>query len=218
MKKITQKEFDKRIELHQEWLRDNSKGEPLDLVNCDLSYLSVVDVDLRFADLIDCDLSYITILNSNLRYANLKGSKLGFADLTNSDLGDAKLYNTDLSYAKLRSTNLSFAYLKESNLSFTDLRHAILSCANLTYCTLDNTRLSESNTNQVYGIDMYSIDNIGTFDGKVTYVPSIDTVYAGCWSGTLEQFLEKGLEMNKGNKQETKNIKLAYQFFKNNSK
>ncbi|WNM51030.1 hypothetical protein Alsa3_CDS0161 [Staphylococcus phage Alsa_3] len=218
MKKITQKELDKRIELHQEWVRDNSKGEPLDLVNCDLSYLSVADVDLRFADLIDCDLSYVTILNSNLRYANLKGSKLGFADLTNSDLGDAKLHNTDLSYTKLRSTNLSFAYLKESNLAFTDLRHAILSCANLTYCTLDNTRLSESNTNQVYGIDMYSIDNIGTFSGKVTYVPSIDTVYAGCWSGTLEQFLEKGLEMNKGNKQETKNIKLAYQFFKNNSK
>ena len=218
MKKITQKELDKRIELHQEWLKDNSKGEVLDLVNCDLSYLSVVDVDLRFADLIDCDLSYVTILNSNLRYANLNGSKLRFADLTNSDLGDAKLHNTDLSYAKLRSTNLSFAYLKESNLAFTDLRHAILSCANLTYCTLDNTRLSESNTNQVYGIDMYSIDNIGTFDGKVTYVPSIDTVYAGCWSGTLEQFLEKGLEMNKGNKQETKNIKLAYQFFKNNSK
>ncbi|WAX23198.1 pentapeptide repeat protein [Staphylococcus phage vB_SauM_VL10] len=61
-------------------------------------------------------------------------------------------------------------------------------------------------------VAMYSIDNIGTFKGKVTYIPSLDTVFAGCWNGNLEEFLEKGLKMNEG--KEADKIKKAYEFFK----
>lgn len=218
MKKITQKELDKRIELHQEWLKDSSKGEKLTLRNCDLSNISLAEIDLRYADLMFSDLSHTIIVNCNLEDAILYGTNLYKADLNYCNLGMANLCRTDLSYARLFDTDLSDVLLCSSNLKHTDLRYANLYNTNLGNCNLENTYLTQANTNQVRGLEIYSIDNIGTFHGKVTYVPSIDTVYAGCWSGTLEQFLEKGLEMNKGNKQETKNIKLAYQFFKNNSK
>ena len=221
MKKITQKELDKKVELHQEWVKDINKGKRLVLNGYDLSNLSLVDLNLKYVVLNGSDLSYVNFFNSNLRYAELSNTNLFSADLRYTNLGVAYLHNSDLRYADLEDANLVESKLMDSNLSYADLRHANLLSANLSNCKLDNTKLSQANTNQVYGIDMYSIDNIGTFHGKVTYIPSIDTVYAGCWTGTLEQFLEKGLEMNgvkKDNKKEIDNIKLAYQFFKNNSK
>ena len=198
MRKITQKELDKKVELHQEWLKNKDKGERLVLIEYNLSDLSLVGVDLR--------------------HANLMLSNLNHTDLRYSNLASSILVDTDLSYANLNNADLTNALLSESNLNYTDLTGANLYNAILNDCSLENTCLSQANTNQIQGVDVYSIDNIGTFHGKVTYVPSIDTVYVGCWTGTLEQFLEKGLEMNKDNKKETKNIKLAYQFFKNNSK
>ena len=218
MEKITQKELDKKVELHQEWVKDTNKGKKLVLNDYDLSNLSLINVNLKYVDLSGSDLSYVNFFNSNLRYADLGNTNLFSADLRYTNLGVTYLHNSDLRYADLEDANLVESKLMDSNLSYADLRHANLLSANLSNCKLDNTKLSQANINQAYGLNMYSIDNIGTFHGKVTYVPSIDTVYAGCWTGTLEQFLEKGLEMNKDNKQETKNIKLAYQFFKNNSK
>lgn len=201
MRKITQKELDKKVELHQEWLKNKDKGERLVLIEYNLSDLSLVGVDLR--------------------HANLMLSNLNHTDLRYSNLASSILVDTDLNYANLNNADLTNALLSESNLNYTDLTGANLYNAILNDCSLENTCLSQANTNQIQGVDVYSIDNIGTFHGKVTYVPSIDTVYAGCWTGTLEQFLEKGLEMNgvkKDNKREIENIKLAYQFFKNNSK
>lgn len=201
MRKITQKELDKKVELHQEWLKNKDKGERLVLIEYNLSDLSLVGVDLRHANLMLSNLNH-----TDLRYSNLESSIL---------------VDTDLSYANLNNADLTNALLSESNLNYTDLTGANLYNAILNDCSLENTCLSQANTNQIQGVDVYSIDNIGTFHGKVTYIPSIDTVYAGCWTGTLEQFLEKGLEMNgvkKDNKKEIENIKLAYQFFKNNSK
>lgn len=221
MKKITQKELDKKVELHQEWVKDINKGKRLVLNGYDLSNLSLVDLNLKYVDLSGSNLSYVNFFNSNLRYADLGNTNLFSADLRYTNLGVAYLHNSDLRYADLEDAILIDSNMSGSNLSYADLRCVNLLNANLRNCKLDNIQLSQANTNQIQGVDVYSIDNIGTFHGKVTYVPSTDTIFAGCWTGTLEQFLEKGLEMNgvkKDNKKEIDNIKLAYQFFKNNSK
>lgn len=198
MKRINQKELNKKVKLHKDWLKDKDKGERLVLIEYDLSDLSLVGVDLR--------------------HANLMLSNLNHTDVRCSNLASSILVDTDLSYANLNNTDLTNALLTDSVLNYTDLTGANLYNAILTDCNLENTCLSQANTNQIQGVDVYSIDNIGTFNGKATYVPSTDTVYAGCWTGTLEQFLEKGLEMNQDYNQEIENIELAYQFFKNNSK
>lgn len=135
----------------------------------------------------------LDLSNTDLSNTDLSGVNLSFANLEGADLSNSDLSNSDLSCATLSFTNLSDATLSFTNLSFANL--------------------SQANTSKVFGIDIYSIDNIGTFKGKVTYLPEYDTVFAGCWKGSLEEFLEKGLEKNKFNKKEKRNIINAYQFF-----
>lgn len=43
-------------------------------------------------------------------------------------------------------------------------------------------------------------------------MPSLNKVFAGCWDGDLEAFLEKGLEENQG--VEADKIRKVYEFFK----
>ena len=123
---------------------------------------------------------------ANLRHADLRHADLRYADLRHADLSDA-----DLSDANLRGANLRGANLSDADLSGAD-------------------------TQRVYGLKIISFDNIGTYNGKATYIPKYDVVFAGCWTGNLEGFLEKGKKMNEDEPTQLKNIELAYQIFKNN--
>lgn len=114
----------------------------------------------------------------------------------------------------LSSLDLSYYDLRHANLKDTNLYDTNLGNSTLCNCNLEGARLSQSNTRSIKDIEIYSIDNIGTFKGKVTYLPKYDKVFAGCWNGTLEEFLEKGLEMNKEDYIECELIRMAYNFFK----
>ncbi len=115
----------------------------------------------------------------------------------------------DLSKAKKRKEDSNI------NLTNADLRCANLIEVNLSYVILTDTNLSQASLQGIRGLEMYSIDNIGSFKGKVTYLPKYNKVFVGCWEGNLEEFLKKGLEMNERDNKERTNIVLAYQFFKN---
>lgn len=128
------------------------------------------------------------------------------AEGVRADLSDAKLSGADLRYADLRYADLSGA----------NLSGAKLSDANLSGADLSDADLSGASTQNINGITILSVDNIGSFKGKVTFIPSLNKVFAGCWEGNLEGFLVKGIEMNKANDRELENIKLAYKLFANN--
>lgn len=206
MKIITQKELDKKLKLHELWLDDNEQGVKLDLSE---TYLN--GVDLKGADLRYANLKRVSLRDSNLEGANLEHSILIYADLEDVNLTGANLKN-----AMLMEVDLSGSILNNADLSYAGLNYANLREVDLTDANLIKTDLSGANTTHVRGLKVFSIDNIGTFKGKVTYIPKLDKVFAGCWKGSLEEFLDKGLEMNKGNKVESQNIRLAHQFFKNN--
>ena len=122
-----------------------------------------------------------------------------------ANLSDADLIDANLRYADLRGADLSDANLSDANLRYANLRYADLSDADL----------RGANTQYTRGFKIVSVDNIGTYNGKATYIPKYDVVFAGCWTGRLENFLIKGKEMNEGNPTELKNIELAYELFKN---
>ena len=103
---------------------------------------------------------------------------------------------------------------KRANLRYANLRGADLGDANLRGADLSNANLSQSNLLHVYGVETFSVDNIGTYRGRATFIPKFNKVFAGCWTGTLEAFKEKGLEMNEGNEKQTRLIELAYEYFK----
>ncbi|ULG72983.1 pentapeptide repeat-containing protein [Macrococcus brunensis] len=134
------------------------------------------------------------LIDANLRGADLRGADLIDANLRGADLRDADLRGADLRYANLIDANLSDANLSDANLS--------------------DANLSQSNLLHVYGVETFSVDNIGTYRGRATFIPKFNKVFAGCWTGTLEAFKEKGLEMNEGDKKQTKLIELAYEYFK----
>ncbi|UVD42749.1 pentapeptide repeat family protein [Staphylococcus phage vB_SauM-V1SA22] len=214
MKTITKEELHKVLEEHKLWLDSNSEeGAKADLSYTILRNANLVDADLRSANLRGAVLRYADLEDTNLRGAILKGTYLTRANLTRAnlscvDLDDANLegsvlYGTDLYYADLRKANLTDSRLNEANLEYADL----------TNTNLTDAKLSQASTQNIKGLKVYSIDNIGTFNGKVTYIPSLDRVYAGCWIGSLEAFLEKGLEMNEGNNSKLEEIRDAYCFF-----
>lgn len=142
-----------------------------------------------------------------------KKMKLNYYDLRCLDLSNSSLIDADLSVSNLSKCNLSNCNLRYVNLSNANLGNVDLSNSILNNCNLSDAYLYQANTQNVSGKTIYSIDNIGTFKGKVTYLPEYDRVFAGCWGGSLEEFLEKGLEMNKEDEKEKRNIINAYQFF-----
>lgn len=206
MKKITQKELDKKLKLHELWLDDNEQGVRLVLSGFDLRGIDLEGANLQYANLNDTNLIASNLKHAKLTETNLNHANLHFSDLTDVNLTNAYLINANLQYANLNYADLTYAYLNGANLNYADLTGA-----NLNYADLSN-----ANTVNIQGLKIFSIDNIGTFKGKVTYIPKLDKVFAGCWEGSLERFLYKGLEMNEEDEVEVQNIMLAYQFFKNN--
>lgn len=204
MNKISQEELDKKVNLHRIWLEDKEGGERLVLTESDLSGVILTGANLGYAILTGANLRHTNLSEANLTGANLRHANLRYADLRYSDLSSADLRNANLRYADLSFIDLNGTNLTEANLSFTDLGGTNLTEANL----------NGANTNSSFGAEIYSVDNIGTYKGKATYLPELDIVFAGCWKGTLDGFLEKGLEMNKEDEKEIGKIKATYDFFK----
>ena len=87
MKKYTQEELNKILELHKKWLMDEDGGVRADLRNADLRnanlrYANLRNADLRNADLYNADLRY-----ANLRYADLRNAKNIFLPMACPDSG-----------------------------------------------------------------------------------------------------------------------------------
>jgi uncharacterized protein YjbI with pentapeptide repeats len=153
------------------------------------------------------------------------GEKANFryTDLVGINFGDYDLSTVSFAYADLTNANFYGAILEDANFDYANLTNANFAHANLTSASMVGTILNDTNfrathTSFISGTRFYSIDNIGTFRGKVTYVPIMDRVFAGCWEGTLEEFLTKGLEMNRSNPLQCENIRMAYRFFLNNQR
>ena len=142
MKKITQEELDKIIELHQHWLKEDCEG--WEGMRADLSYADLSYADLSHADLSYADLSYANLYHATLSGAKLYHAKLYHADLSHADLSDAKLSHANLSHADLSDAKLYHANLSHADLSHADLSDADLSHADLSYADLSHADLSDA--------------------------------------------------------------------------
>ena len=118
--------FKELLDLHKEWLLDNSKGKQLDL-SC---------VDLSCEDFRGADLSKANLANAYLRGANLSNANLSNANLSNADLRDANLTNVDLSNADLTNVDLT-----KANLCRVNLKKANLTNADLRFCIGNNNEV-----------------------------------------------------------------------------
>ena len=95
-KEIDKEEFERIMEEHTLWLKDNKQGKRADLSELDLSKMDLSGKDLSYAD---------------MRHANLTETKLVGANLSNVDFTDASLHNADLTKAIVEGTDFTKATL-----------------------------------------------------------------------------------------------------------
>jgi len=236
---LTQEQLDVILDKHEMWVRD-----PLDfpssthkayLVEVDLSYLCVYDRDLRGISIRHSDLEGVTIVNCNLEGANIMSVQAPKAYFANLNLQGSKFHGSDLYGARFIKSNLSDSDLPRvnlyearfhdcsiigvdfegSNLKDTYIRYSSLNGSMLRNVEINQeTSISCTSVAHVRGLDIYSVSNIGSYNGDAIYIPKIDKVFAGCWVGSLDGFLHKGREMNEDNPDKAKGVELAYEFFK----
>lgn len=130
-------------------------------------------------------------------------------DLRNRKLENITLINKNLEEASFRGCIFKHCRIEDNNFEYTDLSSTLF----LEDCEISGNAFIESNITNLEGIELYSVDNIGTYWGKATYNVTEDTVFAGCWKGSLEDFLKIGLDRNKGNMVECNKIQKTYEFF-----
>lgn len=116
MRKISDEELRKILNLHEKWLKGEEDG---------------IRADLGWTDLRNMNLSHTNLTAANLDYAILENSDLSRSDFIRTNLSCANLKNANLSYATLDSTNFSNACLAGANLKGAYLNNTILINTNL---------------------------------------------------------------------------------------
>ena len=111
----------------------------------------------------------------------------------------------NLSSADLRYTDLSSADLSSANLCSADLSYANLSSADLSYANLCSA---------ISDLKFISLSCIGSRKGMTTYCFNNDTIWCGCFKGTLQEFEEKVNEKHKNNEQYLKEYRGAINYIK----
>ena len=139
--------------------------------------------------------------NNSIRSTLIEAAKinadLGGADLSGANLSGANLSGANLSGADLRSANLSGANLSGADLSGANLRSADLRGAELRSANLSGANLSGANLSERY----IQIACIGSENRMTTYRFVDDTIWCGCFKGTLEEFENRVKETHKNNPQ-----------------
>ena len=134
-----------------------------------LSGASLRSASLSSASLSGADLAYADLSGASLRGASLRGASLRGADLRGADLRGASLRGADLRGASLRGSDLSGLDLSDADLRGADLLGADLASAKTDFRYIQ-------------------IACIGSVKRMTTYCFETDTVYCGCFTGTLLQF------------------------------
>lgn len=130
------------------------------------------------------------LCNADLRGADLCGADLRNARLLWADLTGANLTGANLTEADLRDANLRDANLTEAKLCWTDLYEAGLRGADLRY----------ANFADVISLSVLSVQvNTSCENRKITYIPSLNIVTAGCFQGTFEEFEKRVGKEHKNN-------------------
>ena len=176
---MEQKELDEILESHKRWLRSEG-GECANLHGADLRSARLLWADLTGANLTEADLRQADLRRANLCRANLIGANLIGANLRRANLRRANLCRADLIGADLIGANLIGANLIGANLREADLRYA-----NFTEASFLSVLCVQVNT---------SCEN-----RKITYIPSLNVVTAGCFQGTFAEFEKRVEEEHKDN-------------------
>ncbi|WP_338631667.1 pentapeptide repeat-containing protein [Clostridium baratii] len=114
MNKINQKEIEKMVIAHEEWLRTNGKsGNRLDLEGKELKGIRLLNVDLENASFKDTVIKDCAIF-ANLKGANFEGSKIDNVEFIGSNIKGVKIGAKELELINIQINEEEFLH-KEAN-------------------------------------------------------------------------------------------------------
>lgn len=191
LKKITQEELDKILELHRKYLTGEEGG-----VKANLSYTDLAELNLNKRDLIDINISHSNLRNTKFFCSNLIRVDFYDSNLEGADFGNAKLNGIRFDCANLTLTDFNDAYIRccgfiYSNLNKTNFNNATLYCIDIMESGLNKAKFYLTNLHMVNKADYVCIGNIGSRNDTTYYFYNIDRVICGCFDGTMEEFEEK---------------------------
>ena len=155
MKKITQKQFEKAIALHQKWWDSNgAKGERADFSDVNFSGWEMRRVNLNSAILkgavfcnckiTECSFKGATLSGSNFVQSHINDSEFNYAQLDDSCFIGSSITNVSFHYANLNRSDFGRALVYYSSMQFAILRYANLKMAEF-YCV------------ETYGADFHDV-------------------------------------------------------------
>ena len=140
-------------------------------------------------------------MKTKIQIKSIFGSALFDFEKENNTIKDtvehAVKEKADLSYADLRYADLRSANLRYADLRSADLRSANLSSANLRSADLSSADLRSAKTDKRY----IQVSCIGSAKRMTTYCFEDDTIWCGCFRGTLYEFETKVISTHSANDQ-----------------
>lgn len=155
MKKLTQKQLDRILTLHENGVKkclthklakfNNVDLSFLNFRNRDLSYISFDNCNLTYTDFYNCCLYLSTFKNTDLTKAAFYSATLSFTQFDNVVLQDTNFLCASLQYTKLKNSDLSTADIDgailngiTSTKNYIQLYLSIADYLSIIYCIEDN--------------------------------------------------------------------------------
>ncbi len=198
-KKIDKNEFDRRMEEHAKWLKNNEEGQRADFSDVDLSKMDLSGMDFSHAEMTGVNLMGTNLAGANLSYANLCEAYLHNVDLTGATIEETIFGSANLTLSKLnecKGERARFTYacmwdceimdaslMKASfldaeicNCDFTgsNLEGACFACADFDDATFVNTKLCNADfdyAKRTYWTDFSGSDMTGLSTADVDFDP-----------------------------------------------
>lgn len=150
-------------------------------INCDLIGLHFDNFILNKAVFSDCDLSFTNFSGASMQYTFFENCNLSLTDFREADL----------SYSTLNACEYDGTDFSKCNLIYVNFQFS--SSFDFATCFFGNTHISmTSGLNAISLLGDTGKTAVGTFGshGRINFFPDFDKVFAGCWSGTFNQFEE----------------------------
>ena len=198
-KRIDRDDFDRRMEEHAKWLKDNKDGKRADFRDVDLSEMDLSGMDFSYAEMSGVNLFDANLTGANLSHASLskafmhdvnltraiiEGTFFYSANLTRSKLNECKGENAVFAFLRMWDCDIKNAYLKGANFfdaeicscdfSGSDLERACFACADFDDAIFVNTKLCNADfdfARRTYWTDFSNSDMTGLNTADVDFDP-----------------------------------------------
>lgn len=185
-----------RDELVSELAKGIAEFEDVSFHHEDLRGVTIKGVTFRRCDFTKATLDEVTISNTAFLGCVLRSVSMWEANLTSVTFDDV-----DFTYLCVDESSFASVEFHRCVFMFACFTNTVLQLRNVSVCTFVYTdilkctlsagEMSRTSFDKITGLDVYSVGPVGTFDGNVTYFPSLHKVFAGCWQGDEEEFFAK---------------------------